>query len=85
MTVRDRGLTIYFMDGSKLKFDFPKQVKSDEGVSIRLEKILTHQGLLAQADGALLLIPYHNIKYVQVFPSPSKLPNYVLTDGTLSE
>jgi hypothetical protein len=82
---RDRGLTIHFMDGSKLKFNFPKQVKSDEGVSIRLEKILTQQGLLAQVDGALFLIPYHNIKYLQSYPAPNKLPNYVLMDGTVAE
>jgi len=30
------------MDGSKLQLNFPKQVKSDEAVSLRLEKMIGH-------------------------------------------
>ena len=38
----ERGMTIHFMDGSKLQLNFPKQVKSDEAVSLRLEKMIGH-------------------------------------------
>ena len=36
----ERGMTVHFMDGSKLKLSFPKQTKTDEVVSIRMEKLL---------------------------------------------
>lgn len=80
----ERGMTIHFMDGSKLQLNFPKQVKSDEAVSIRLDKMITHQGLLVEADGALLLIPFGNIKYLQTYPAPGKLPDYVVKEATIT-
>jgi hypothetical protein len=79
----ERGMTIHFNDGSKMRVSFPKQVKSEETVSVRLEKILERNTLLVEADGALLLFPFSNIKYLQVYPSPPKLPDYVIKDASL--
>ena len=81
----ERGMTIHFMDGTKLRLKFPKQVKTDEAVSLRLEKMITHQGLLVEAEGALLLIPYNNIKYLQSYPAPGKLPDYVIKEAAITE
>jgi hypothetical protein len=80
----ERGMTIHFMDGAKLQVDFPKQVKSDEAVPLRLDKIITHQGLLVEADGALLMIPFANVRYLQVYPAPGKLPDYAIKEATLT-
>jgi hypothetical protein len=80
----ERGMTIHFTDGSKMRLSFPKQVKSEETVSVRLEKILERNALLVEADGALLLFPFSNIKYLQVYPSPPKLPDYVIKDASQS-
>jgi len=81
----ERGMTIHFMDGVKLQVDFPKQVKSDEAVPLRLDKIITHQGLLVAADGALLMIPFANVRYLQVYPAPGKLPDYAIKEATLRD
>ena len=53
-----RGLVIHFMDGSSVKLEIPKQVKSDESIVPRLEKILERQVLMAEVDGALMLVPF---------------------------
>ncbi|MGQ0578239.1 MAG: hypothetical protein ACT4PQ_04930 [Betaproteobacteria bacterium] len=79
----DRGLTIHFMDGSKMSFSFPRQVTSDEFVSLRLDKILAKNALLVQADGALVAIPFSSIKYMQMYAAPQKLPDYVIKEATV--
>jgi hypothetical protein len=79
----ERGMVIHFTDGSKMDLNFPKQVKHDDSVSVRLEMMLEHPVLMVEADGALLMFPFSNIKYLQVYPSPSKLPDYVIKGAIL--
>lgn len=81
----ERGMTIHFMDGQKLQLRFPKQLKTDELVSLRLDQMITHQGLFVEADGALLMIPFANIRYLQVYPAPGALPDYAIKEATLAE
>ena len=80
----DRGLVIHFTDGSNMRLSFPKQVKSDDSIPVRMERMLEHDSLLVEADGALLLIPLGSIKYLQVYPAPAKLPDYVIKDATIT-
>ena len=79
----DRGLTIHFMDGSKMNFTFPKQVTHDEFVSGRVDKILEKRALVVEADGALVMIPFSSIKYMQMYATPKKLPDYVIKGATI--
>jgi len=81
----ERGMTVHFVDGSKMRLSFPKQTKTDEVVSIKLEKLLDKPALLVQADGALLSIPFSSIKYLQVYPAPGGLPDYVIIGATVVE
>jgi len=81
----ERGMIVHFTDGSTLKLSFPKQVKTDEAVSIRLEKLLDKPALIVQADGALLSIPFSSIKYLQVYPVPGGLPDYVIKGASIVE
>lgn len=79
----DRDMTVHFMDGSKLSFSFPKQVTHEEFVSGRLDKILDKSCLVVEADGAALMIPFANIKYIQMYGVPKKLPDYVIRNATI--
>jgi hypothetical protein len=81
----NRGMIIHFMDGSSLKLDFPKQVKHDESIIPRIEKILERQALMAEVDGALMLVPFNNVKYLQVYPAPERLPDYALREATAGQ
>ena len=80
----ERGLTIHFMDGSKMSFTFPKQVIRDEFVSGRTDRILEKNALVVEADGALIVIPFSSIKYMQMYATPKKLPDYVIKGATVS-
>jgi len=79
----ERGMTIFFMDGSKMSLGFPKQVSEDEYLPVRMERIFDKDLLFVEADGAVLGIPFANIKYFQFYPAPSKLPDYVIKDASI--
>jgi hypothetical protein len=74
----DRHMVIYFMDGSNTKLSFPKQVRSDETVPIRLDAALDKPALIVEADGGVMAIPFANIKYIRIYPAPKVLPDYVI-------
>ena len=80
---QERGMTIHYLDGSKLDLRFPRQVKSDDSVSVRLDRVLEKELLLVEVDGALMIVPFTSIKYLQVSPAPPKLPDYVIKGASM--
>jgi hypothetical protein len=83
MTER-RGITIHFIDGSKFSLDFPKQTLNEIGTVLKMKEILAARHLVAQVDGALLVIPFENVKYIQAHPAPAELPEYVIKSATVT-
>jgi len=73
-----RGMVIHFMDGSKKVLEFPKQVADDASAASKIEEALKARHLVVEAEGALLVFPFDNIKYIQVSPAPKKLPGFAI-------
>jgi hypothetical protein len=63
---RDRAMTIHFMDGTKVSFDFPAQTQNDAARSIMFDEMMKQPYLLVEADGAILIYPVANIKSIQL-------------------
>jgi hypothetical protein len=79
-----RGVTIHFNDGSKVALDFPKQSPNEAAVQMKLEDVLKKRYVMFEADGALLLIPFENVKYLQLYPAPEKIPGHTyIKDATV--
>ncbi len=78
-----RALTIHFTDGTKLSFDFPKQVPEEHMIASRIEQLLKHQYLMVEADGTLFMFPLQNIKYVQAYPVPERLPDSTIKGASI--
>lgn len=76
-------MTLYFTDGSKATFQFPQQVTDPHSVTRRVEDLLKHQYLMIAADGALMLYPLQNIRSIQVYPAPDKLPENCIKGATI--
>ena len=66
-----RALTVHFSDGSKLALDFPRQAGNEYAAAIKVDELLKKRHLLVEADGAMLVIPFENVKYLQVYPAPN--------------
>lgn len=80
-----RDLTIHFIDGSKMSLNFPKQADNPTAGLLKLNEALAARHLLVEADGALLLIPFENIKYVQSYPAPPGLPGYTIKAASVGD
>jgi hypothetical protein len=71
--------TIHFMDGTKLTLRWPRQAGSDPiEIAATVKKALESDRIMAEVEGRLLIIPVRNVKYIEVSPSPQKLPKGVL-------
>jgi hypothetical protein len=70
-----RWMTIFFTDGTDLKFDFPKQIDDTSKIGTMLKKALNENQLILEVEGTMYTIPFVNIKYIRVYPCPEKLPD----------
>ena len=81
-----RSMVIYFTDGTKKVLEFPQQVAdSDASASARLKDALDARHLVLEAEGALLVIPFENVKYIQSYPAPKKLPAGVIRGASFKD
>jgi hypothetical protein len=81
-----RRLIIHFTDGTKKVLEFPQQVAdSDATLAARLKEALEARHLVIEADGALIVIPFENIRYLQAYPAPKKLPGYAIKGASFKD
>lgn len=73
----NRYAVVHFTDGTKLKFDFPKQI-DDSSVVHKMKSLLDSGALMLEADGSLITIPMSSIKYIQSYPCPKALPDFAI-------
>ena len=79
-----RGVSIFFNDGSKISLDFPKQSANDAAAQMKLEDVLKKRYMMFEADGALMLIPFENVRYIQLYPAPEKVSGHTyIKDATV--
>jgi hypothetical protein len=74
----EKSLVIHFTDGSTVSFNFAKQVNDPMQVVKSVDNALNQPYLSIEADGILHLYPRENIKSIQLYPSPAKLPEYTI-------
>jgi hypothetical protein len=60
----DRILTLHFVDGSKLSFEFPEQTPSAAARQMKLADLMASKHLIIEAEGSVMLFPVVNIKYM---------------------
>jgi hypothetical protein len=81
-----KGMIIHFMDGSKKALEFPQQMAdSDSTMALRIKDALEGRHIVLEAEGALIVIPFDNVKYVQVHPAPKKLPPGVIKGASFRD
>jgi hypothetical protein len=76
-----RGLTIHFTDGTKMSLDFPKQTDNEAAAALKLEDVLRNRYMLFEAESTLLLVPFENVKYLQLYPAPQSVPGHTYVKG----
>ena len=76
-----RGIAIFFNDGSKISLDFPKQSPNEAAAAMKFEDVLKKRYMLFEVDGALMMIPFENVRYVQIYPAPESVPGHTYVKG----
>lgn len=81
-----RRMIIHFIDGSKKLLEFPAQLAEGDGAAAnRIKEALESRHLALEAEGALVVIPLENVKYIQVSPAPAKLPASVIRGASFRD
>ena len=79
------SLTVFFLDGTKASFVYPRQSGSDQAAIVNtVKKAIEAERLVLEVDGDLVVIPIRSVKYVQVSPAPAHLPSGILRRARLS-
>jgi hypothetical protein len=60
----ERMLTLHFVDGSKLSFEFDEQSDNAMGRKVKVEDFMESNHLVIEAEGQVLIFPVANIKYM---------------------
>ena len=60
----ERYMTLHFIDGSKLDFEFPEQGPNAAAKQIKLSEFMTSKHLVVESGGDILVFPVANIKYI---------------------
>lgn len=76
-----RAITIHFNDGTKMSLDFPKQAPSEVAAMLKLNDVLQKRHMLFEADSTLLVVPFENVRYIQVYPAPADIPGQAYIKG----
>lgn len=76
-----RGVTIFFNDGTKVSLDFPRQSPNEAATSLKLDDVLKKRYMLFEADNTFLMIPFENVRYVQLYPAPEKVQGHTYIKG----
>ena len=58
-----RWMTIFFTDGTKLKFDFPKQRDDTSNIGAMIKKALNQNQLILEVEGTMFTIPFVNVNF----------------------
>jgi hypothetical protein len=59
-----RILTLHFVEGSKISFEFPEQSAHPLGRQVKLADFMTSKHLVIEAEGTVMMFPVNNIKYM---------------------
>jgi hypothetical protein len=78
------SMTVFFLDGTRASFDYPRQAGSDAATILAtVKKAIDADKLVLEVDGDLIVIPTRSVKYIQVSPAPTHLPSGILRRATV--
>lgn len=79
------SITIRFMDGSKMRLVGPRQAEDSWDALRKLQSILDRPYLCLETEDGAVVIPMANVKYIESYPKPPKLPEYFLRNTRIVE
>lgn len=83
-----RSLTLNFIDGKKMSFEFPEQVEINAARQLMLKSLWESDRLVVEVDGDFLIFPISNIRYFQLsipgmLEERLKLPSHTIYGASI--
>ncbi|KXB32381.1 hypothetical protein AT959_01415 [Dechloromonas denitrificans] len=83
-----RSLTLNFIDGKKMSFEFPEQVEINAARQLMLKSLWESDRLVVEVDGDFLIFPMSNIRYFQIsvpgaLEEQLKLPSHTIYGASI--
>lgn len=86
----ERILTLHFVDGSKLAFEFDSQGANNAARKLKIDKLMASKHVVIEAEGSVMIFPVANIKYMALsMPALDKrgaaeiLPSHAITGAKI--
>jgi hypothetical protein len=76
-------MVIRFVDGTEEALEHDRLPQDDANLAARIQEALNAQHLVVEVDGKMVVYPFHNIKAIEVFPVPEKLPRIAIKKAHL--
>jgi len=80
-----RGLVIHFMDGSKISVSFQQQTEDAYRRKVGVEEIMKRRTVIVEAEGAMQVIPFENVKFMTIYPAPELADPSVIKGATFND
>lgn len=75
-------LTVRYLNGKVIKFQFPQQFNPIQQAT-RLQKIIQSNQLILALKDRVILIPMSSLESIELSPIPEKLPDIVIENVEL--
>jgi hypothetical protein len=86
----DRILTLHFIDGTKLSFEFPAQAANAAARKLKVDDLMAGKHIVIEAEGSVMVFPVVNIKYIAISVPPlagrergSALPRHAIVGARI--
>jgi hypothetical protein len=79
------GLVIHFFDGSKISVTFQQQTEDAYRRKVGIEEIIKRRTIIVEADGAMQVIPFENVKYMTIYPAPELADHAIIKGATFND
>jgi hypothetical protein len=73
-----RMMVIRFVDGTEKVLEHDRLPQDDANLASRIREALNAQHLILEVDNKMVVYPFHNIKEIEVFPVPERLPGLAI-------
>jgi hypothetical protein len=84
MIMNNTGMmVIRFVDGTEEVLEHDRLPQDDANLAGRIQEALNAQHLIVEVDNKMVVYPFHNIKAIEVFPVPDKLPRLAIKKAHL--
>ncbi|UCB48194.1 MAG: hypothetical protein JSW56_13735 [Deltaproteobacteria bacterium] len=75
-------MVIRYINGNEQRFEFERQEEA-LNIASQIKDLLSANQLMLELEDRLLVIPFQNVEYIEVAPSPEKLPSNAIRNVRL--